>query len=107
MDLPQVIANLITAQNKFDSVAYSNCFCETGIMLDEGRVHIGRAKISQWIIEGNKKYNPVMRPISFEGDENKGVLKIEISGTFPGSPLIFTYDLEFVEGLIQSLTITV
>ncbi|WP_293946151.1 MULTISPECIES: nuclear transport factor 2 family protein [unclassified Sphingobacterium] len=76
MDLPQVIADLITAQNKFDSIAYSNCFCETGIMLDEGRAHIGRTKISQWIIKGNKKYNPVMKPISFEGDENKGVLKI-------------------------------
>lgn len=44
MDLPQVIADLNTAQNKFDSIAYSNCFCETGIMLDKGRAHIGRTK---------------------------------------------------------------
>lgn len=36
MNLPKVVAELIKAQNDFDSLAYANCFTETAIVLDEG-----------------------------------------------------------------------
>ena len=37
MNLPQVVTDLIQAQNNFDSDAYANCFADTGIMFDEGK----------------------------------------------------------------------
>lgn len=106
MILPLAITNLVKAQDSFDNEAYANCFSKSGVLFDEGKTHTGRKEIAEWIQEGNKKYNPVMKPISFEGDGAIGVLKTEISGTFPGSPLVFTYNFEFGEDQIQSLRIT-
>lgn len=37
----------------------------------------------------------------------EGILTAEISGTFDGSPVFLTYYFEIVDGLIQSLKITV
>ncbi|MCA6067782.1 nuclear transport factor 2 family protein [Chryseobacterium sp. RG1] len=106
MKLPIIITNLVKAQDRFDNVAYTNCFSESGVLFDEGKIHTGREEIAGWIEEGNKKYNSVMKPISFEGDGVMGILKTEISGTFPGSPLVFTYHFEFEGEHIQSLKIT-
>lgn len=34
------------------------------------------------------------------------ILKTEVSGNFPGSPIVLAYHLEIKNGLIQSLKIT-
>ena len=106
MNLPIVVENLIKAQESFDHVAFANSFSESGVLFDEGKTHTGRAEIARWIDRGNKKYIPVMKPISFEGDDVSGILITEISGTFPGSPLMFTYHFGFDGQQIQSLKIT-
>ncbi|MHA4844774.1 hypothetical protein ACX0G7_11450 [Flavitalea antarctica] len=42
MNLPKVLANLVKAQNDFDSTAYADCFSETAVVFDEGKTHTGR-----------------------------------------------------------------
>lgn len=103
MNLPNVVAELIKTQNSFDSTAYANCFTETAVVFDEGKIHHGRTEIKNWIEEANKKYQAVMKPIEYS--ETEHTLKTEVSGTFPGSPIIMTYHYEFADGLIQSLKI--
>ena len=103
MNLPNVVTELIKAQNNFDSDAYANCFTETAVVFDEGKTHNGRAAIKNWIDEANKKYQAVMKPIAYSATEH--TLKTEVSGTFPGSPITMTYHYEFEKGLIQSLKI--
>ncbi|UZJ64599.1 hypothetical protein OKW96_20015 [Sphingobacterium sp. KU25419] len=44
-----------------------------------------------------------MKPLEYS--ETEQTLKAEISGTFPGSPLILTYHYTFKDELIQSLEI--
>jgi hypothetical protein len=46
MNLPKVLADLVTAQNQFDSIAYTNCFSETAVVFDEGKTHTGKKEIS-------------------------------------------------------------
>ena len=87
MDLPKVIADLTTAQNNFDSVAYAKCFSEEALVFDEGRTHSGRKEIEQWIGDANKRYEATMKPLSFEENETESILKAEVSGNFPGSPI--------------------
>jgi hypothetical protein len=106
MNLPKVITNLIEAQDKYDSAAYANCFSETGVMFDEGKIHNGRREIQDWIEEGNQKYKTVMRPLEFAETGTTGVLSSEISGSFDGSPIILKFNFEINDGLIQSLKIT-
>jgi ketosteroid isomerase-like protein len=104
MNLPNVITDLAQAQNNFDSLAYSNCFSETAVVFDEGRTHKGKKEIQQWIKNANEEYQTAMKPIEYS--EIKEILKAEVSGNFPGSPIVLTYHLKLKDGLIQSLKIT-
>jgi ketosteroid isomerase-like protein len=104
MTLPDVITALAHAQNNFDSQAYANCFSETAVVFDEGKTHKGKKEIQQWIKKANEAYQAVMKPISYSAAEE--VLKAEVSGNFPGSPIVLAYHLKLKDGLIQSLKIT-
>ncbi len=103
MNLPKVVEELVKTQNNFDSVAYAKCFTETAVVFDEGKTHNGRKEIEKWIDKANKDYQATMKPLEYS--ETEQTLKAEISGTFPGSPLILTYHYEFKNKLIQSLEI--
>ena len=102
-NLPKVIANLVKAQDNFDSKAYTDCFSETAVVHDEGKVHRGKTEIQNWIEKANKEYQVVMKPLDYS--ETNQILKAQISGFFPGSPLVLTYLFELNDGLIQSLKI--
>jgi hypothetical protein len=106
MNLPKVIADLVKAQDSFDSVAYANCFSETAVVFDEGKIYNGRKEIERWIAGANEQFKAVMKPVSFEKGKTGGVLKAEISGDFPGSPIVLSYHLEIVDEQIESLKIT-
>lgn len=104
MNLPKVVADLVIAQNKFDSVGYANCFSDTAVVFDEGKTHKGRKEIEHWIEKASKDYQAVMKPLEYS--EHEEMLKAEVSGNFPGSPIVLSYRLEIADGLIQSLKIT-
>lgn len=103
MNLPKVITELIKAQDNFDSLGYSKCFSETAKVFDEGKTHTGRAEIKNWIDKANQEYRITMKPIEYS--EAELTLKAEISGTFPGSPILLRYNFEIENGLITSLHI--
>jgi hypothetical protein len=105
MNLPKIVADLVNAQDAFNSVAYANCFSDTAIVFDEGRTHTGRKEIENWIGNANKKYKTVMKPLDFKEKGTISVLTAENSGTFPGSPLVLRYHFEISGGLINSLKI--
>lgn len=106
MDLPNLITNLVNAQNNFDSIAYVNCFSETAVVFDEGKTHNGRLDIQHWIKESNEKYKSVMKPVGYTENGTSGVLSAEVSGTFPGSPIVLKFHFDIVDGLIQHLKVT-
>ncbi|MGK9124259.1 nuclear transport factor 2 family protein [Olivibacter sp. SA151] len=106
MKLPKVITKLVEAQNQADSVAYANCFSETATVFDEGKTYKGKTDIEQWIANANENYKAVMQPLHFEEKETTSILKAEVSGIFPGSPVVLNYHLEIADGHIQSLKIT-
>lgn len=104
MNLPKVLAALTIAQNKFDSLAYANCFSENAIVSDEGNNHKGKTEIQQWIKKANEEYQAVMKPLEYSATEE--ILKAEVSGNFPGSPIVLSYHFKLKNGLIESLKIT-
>jgi hypothetical protein len=71
--------------------------------LMKGKKHTGGAVINNWIAIANQVYKTKMKPLNYSA--TKQTLEAEISGTFPGSPLVLTYQFEIQEGLIQSLKI--
>ncbi|MCD6066518.1 MAG: hypothetical protein K0S33_1344 [Bacteroidetes bacterium] len=106
MNLPKVIADVVTAQNQFDSLAYANCFSETAVVFDEGKTHTGRKAVQEWIDESNKKYKSVMKPLLITHEGKTSVLSAECSGTFPGSPIVLKFHFDIKDGLIEALKIT-
>jgi ketosteroid isomerase-like protein len=105
MNLPNVISELTKAQNNFDSFAYADCFSETAVVFDEGKTHNGKTEIQQWIEKANEDYHATMKPLEYS--EKDEILKAEVSGNFPGSPINLNYHFQLGNGLIESLRITV
>lgn len=106
MNLPKIVTDLINAQNTFDSIAYANCFSETGIMHEEGKDYQGRVAIRHMIEEANQKYQSVMKPLDYTESGTSSVLSAECSGTFSGSPIILKFHFEIVDGQIEYLKVT-
>lgn len=106
MNLPDVITELVKTQDNHDSAAYANCFAETAMVLDEGKMYNGRNEIKQWIEKANEEYKIVMSPIEYTETGTESILAAKISGTFDGSPVVLNYHFQLKDGLIQSLKIT-
>jgi hypothetical protein len=106
MELPPLIVQFVEAQNNYDTEAYANCFTETAVVHDEGNTHTGKDEIRQWIKEANEKYKSVMKPLQYEELDSNAVLTAEVSGTFPGSPIVLKFHLGLKDGLINSLNVT-
>jgi hypothetical protein len=106
MNLHKVVASLIEAQNSHDSEEYVRCFSPTAIVHDEGKTYKGKAEIQQWIEQSNRKYETVLKPLSYQETSAENLLTAEISGNFPGSPAILQFHLQLENGLISSLNIT-
>lgn len=104
MNLPKVVEELVKTQNNFDSIAYAKCFTETAVVFDEGKTYKGRKEIESWIDKANKEYHATMKPLEYAAKEE--ILKAEVSGNFPGSPIVLNYHLEINNELIQSLKVT-
>ena len=103
MKFPHVIEELVAAQNNADSQKYADAFAETALVFDEGKTHRGRKEIKDWIEKANQQYSAKMKPLEYSTELN--TLQAEISGTFPGSPLVLTYHFDIEDGKIQSLKI--
>ncbi|MGX7836036.1 hypothetical protein ACWKSR_12870, partial [Campylobacter fetus subsp. venerealis] len=62
-----------------------------------------RSEIKEWIDKANQEYKIVMEPLEYAATYD--TLKAKITGQFPGSPIVLTYQYEFSDGLIKSLKI--
>ncbi|MCY0977865.1 nuclear transport factor 2 family protein [Chryseobacterium wangxinyae] len=104
MNLPKVIAELVTSQNEFDSAAYADLFAENAQVSDEGKKHDGKAEIEKWIDKSKTDYKATMEPLNY--DEKEDILSAKIAGSFPGSPLILKFHFKIADGKIQNLKVT-
>src|ERR1700730_9667262 len=105
MNLPKVVADLIAAQDKFDSKAFAENFSDEAIVQYEGKTYHGKKEIRQWNEITNAKYKTKYKPleISTRGDEI--ILTTKVSGTFDGSPITLKYQFKLIGDKIISLRI--
>ncbi len=105
MKLPKVIADLLAAQEKYDSKTFAENFSDDAIVHDEGKTYHGKTEIRKWNELTNSKYKTKYEPLEVATEGNKIILTARISGTFPGSPAIIKYNFETRNGKITSLNI--
>jgi ketosteroid isomerase-like protein len=103
--LPRVIKEYVDASNTHDVNDILSCFSEDAVVQDEGETLRGKKPIEDWIVKTIEKYKFQFKPLSAKSDDTKVVVSIEVSGTFPGSPVNPDYHFSIQGGKIRSLAI--
>ena len=104
--LPHAVAALITAQNNYNSTVFSEQFTTDATVYDEGQFYNGRPAIKQWNQMTNEKYSVTLTPVAFMSEDAQGILSVQVSGNFPGSPIDLKYQFTFERDQIKALKIS-
>ena len=105
MKLPVVIDNYIRASNAHDVKSILSCFSEDAVVRDERETLRGKKAIEGWIAKTIEKYKFQFKPLSVKEDDGEVVVSVEVSGTFPGSPVTLDYHFKIENEKILSLAI--
>jgi hypothetical protein len=103
--LPPPIALYVEAENSGDVEAMSECFAPDATVRDERRTYKGLAAIKEWKAETKKKYNHTVLPLEVAQRDAGTVLKAQLAGNFPGSPVTLEFSFALEDGKIASLEI--
>jgi ketosteroid isomerase-like protein len=105
MKLQPVIQNYIDASNGHDVKSILACFADDAVVRDENETHRGKIDIERWLVTTIEKYKFQFKPLSSQERDNETVVSVEVSGTFPGSPISLDYHFRIANDKIASLTI--
>jgi hypothetical protein len=105
INLPPIIQKYIDASNAHDVKSILACFADDAIVRDENETRSGQTEIERWLTTTIEKYKFQFKPLSSEERNNETVVSVEISGTFPGSPISLDYHFTRAGDKIASLTI--
>jgi hypothetical protein len=105
MNLPPVIQSYIAASNAHDVKAIVDCFADDAVVRDENAMRHGKIEIRRWATETIERYKFQFKPLSADERDAETILSVEVSGSFPGSPVTLDYHFTIANDKIQSLTI--
>ena len=105
INLPRIIHEYVDASNAHDVKSILSCFSDDAFVHDEGKDFRGKKMIEGWVVKTIEKYKFQFKPLSFKSDDAKVVVNIEVSGTFPGSPVSPDYYFTIQDEKILSLAI--
>ena len=100
-----IIAKYVSASNKHDVKAILSCFADNATVRDEGQTLRGQKDIEGWITKTIEKYKFHVKPLGVKGTDQNPIVTVQISGTFPGSPIDLDYHFAIDKNRITSLTI--
>jgi len=100
------VERFIETQHIYDSEAFAECFTGIAIVHDEGNTHTGKDEIQQWIEHAMNAYKSKFEPLNYEQTGSNGVLTANVSGTFPGSPIVLKFNFGFKDNHIDYLKVT-
>ena len=103
--LPRTIQNYIDASNAHDVQSILACFADDATVRDENTTHRGKIDIERWATETIEKYKFQFKPLSTEEHGRETVVRVENSGTFPGSPISLDCRFALTSDKIASLII--
>ena len=105
MNLPPVIPRYIDASNAHEVRAIVGCFADDAVVRDENATRHGKIDIGRWVTETIQKYKFQVKPLSADERGAETILSVEVSGSFPGSPITLDYHFTIANDKIQSLII--
>ena len=104
LTLPEPIAAYFAAEHNPDALAH--CFTAQAVMKDDGHSYTGVNAIKAFMAAASAKYRATSVPFAIEREDGFQLVRANVSGNFPGSPIILCYRFRLERGLIASLEIT-
>ncbi|MBE7368882.1 nuclear transport factor 2 family protein [Ramlibacter pallidus] len=103
LSLPEPITAYFAAEH--DPAALARCFTAQAVMKDDDHTYVGIDAIQAFMAEASAKYGATTVPFALEHDDGAHVVRAEVTGNFPGSPIDLTYRFRLERGLVASLEI--
>lgn len=104
LNLPEPIAAYFAAEHKPEALA--DCFTAEAVMKDDGHTCAGIDAIKAFMAEASAKYSATSVPFAIEREGGVQLVRANVTGNFPGSPIVLSYRFRLKRGLIASLEIT-
>lgn len=101
-DMPPIVASFFAATQTDAVVA---CFTRDATVRDEHRRHRGIGEIEAWHRDTMVRTPFTARPVLAQPRDGRLVVSAEVSGAFPGSPVMLDHSFVLQEGLIADLEI--
>jgi len=103
--LPSAIQGYFAGKNARDFAMAVSGFSASAVVKDEGRDHQGPGAIRTWIEETAAKYDDraEVRAVSSSGDTLE--VTANVTGKFPGSPILLRFKFTLDDGQISRLEI--
>ena len=105
ISLVPIIESYVDASNTHDVKSILACFADDAVLRDENATRRGKIDIEHWLGETIDKYKFHFKPLSAEERGNETVVSVEVSGSFPGSPVTLDYHFTVANDKISSLII--
>ena len=105
LTLPEPIAAYFAAEHHPDALAH--CFAKQAVMIDDGHTYSGIDAIKAFLAQASAKYNATSVPFAIEQKDGCHVVRANVTGNFPNSPVVLTYRFRLERGLIASLEVPV
>jgi ketosteroid isomerase-like protein len=103
--LPPIIQQYVDASNAHEVKAILSYFSNDALVRDEEKEYRGKAAIENWIVTTIEKYEFRFKPLGVKPDESDVIVTMEVSGSFPGSPVTPDYHFAIKTDKIASLVI--
>ena len=105
LELKEPLSTFFEAQNARDVDGMLACFSDDASVHDEGREMRGRLEIRTWIDETTRKYHPTTHPTGSAYEGARTIVTVQVSGSFPGSPIELRYRFTIAGRKIAALEI--
>ncbi|RYF35083.1 MAG: nuclear transport factor 2 family protein [Comamonadaceae bacterium] len=105
LNLPEPIAAYFAAEHNPD--ALGKCLTTNAVMKDDGHIYTGIDAIKTFMAEVSAKYSATTVPFDLERKDGFQVVRANVAGNFPGSPIVLSYRFQLARGLITSLEVSV
>ena len=104
LNLPEPIAAYFAAERNPDALV--RCFTTQAVMKDDGHTYTGINAIKAFMAEASARYSATSVPFALDREGGSQCVRADVTGNFPGSPVVLSYRFRLERGLIASLEIT-
>lgn len=105
MPLPSAVQDFFSGKNARNLPLALSGFSSDPVVKDERHEYIGQNAIAEWLKSSTAQYDDQVIVQGIETDGTDVVVLGEVSGTFPGSPIVLRFRFAMAEGKISQLSI--